>query len=285
MRMGAPDIAAMAGIDSIMILIDSQSQSDKSASFVSNLARAVANRELILHYQPRYDITTGQAVTLEALTRWQRPSIGLLYPEAFITAAEEHGLIFQIDLWVFEQCCKDLAWIDEHIGENITLAVNISVLSCESVYFSQKLIELCEQHGVSLSRFIIDITVNTHGHDIRKVKAFCETLGNYGAQFCLDDFGTGQSPLSNLYHLPINSLIIDRVFIDSIGHSERGETLIQHQIKLAHALNLQAIAEGVEHLYQCKFLVDHGCDILQGYLMNKPVEKEKLKTELSGLPV
>ena len=268
-----------------MKLIDSQSQPDKSAAFVSNLARAVGNQELILHYQPRYDVATGQAVTLEALTRWQRPSIGLLYPEAFISAAEEHGLIFQIDMWVFEQCCRDLVWIHQHIDENITIAVNISVLSCESVYFSQKLIELCDEHGVSLSHFIIDITANAHSHDIRKVKAFCETLGNYGAQFCLDDFGTGQSPLSNLYHLPINNLIIDRVFVDGIGHSERSETLIQHQIKLAHALKLQVIAEGVEHLYQCKFLVDHDCDILQGYLMNKPVEKEKLKTALSIPPV
>ncbi len=253
-------------------------------SFLSNLAHAVNNRELCLHYQPRYDIATGQAVSLEALTRWQRPTVGLLYPETFITEAEEHGLIFQIDLWTFEQCCKDMRWLHEHIDPQLTIAVNISVLSCESVYFSQKLIELTEKHQLSLSHFIIDITVSSHNHDIRKVKAFCETLTNYGARFCLDDFGTGQSPLSNLYHLPIDYLIIDRVFVDGIGHSERGETLIEHQIKLAHALDIKAIAEGVEHLYQCKFLVDHGCDMLQGYLMNKPVEKEKLRTELSSIP-
>lgn len=260
-------------------------QHNESEFFLSNLARAVNNQELCLHYQPRYDIATGQAITLEALTRWQRPSIGLLYPETFISEAEEHGLIFQIDLWAFEQCCKDLQWLHRHIDDKLTIAVNISVLSCESVYFSQKLIELCDRHGVSMSHFLIDITVTTHCHDIRKVKAFCDTLGNYGARFCLDDFGTGQSPMSNLYHLPIDYLIIDRVFIEGIGHSERGETLIEHQIKLAHALNIKAIAEGVEHLYQCKFLVDQHCDMLQGKLMNKPVEKEKLCAELSSMPV
>lgn len=265
---------------------NTSSQTDPAgASFLSNLARAVNNRELCLHYQPRYELDSSRLVAVEALTRWQRPSVGLLHPEAFITEAETHGLIFQIDLWMFEQCCRDLHWLHEHIDPELTLAVNISVLSCESVYFSQKLIELCDKYQVSLADFIFDISVSTHSHDIRKVKAFCETLTPYGARFCLDDFGTGQSPLSNLYHLPIDFLTIDRVFIDGIGHSRRGETLIEHQIKLAHALGIKAIAEGVEHLYQCKFLVDHGCDLLQGHLMNKPVEKEKLKAELSSAPV
>ena len=275
-----------AGIDIAMILIDPQTGSEQqTGSFASNLARAVNRQELLLHYQPRYDMCSGQAVTLEALVRWQRPGVGLLYPETFIGEAEQHGLIFQLDLWVFEQCCRDMAWIHEHCGGHIRLAVNISVLSCESVYFSQKLIELCEQYDVPLSSFIIDITVNTHAHDIRKVRAFCETLGQYGARFCLDDFGTGQSPLSNLYHLPVDSLIVDRVFVSGIGHSARSETLIQHQVQLAHALGMQVIAEGVESLYQCKFLVDNGCDELQGHFMNKPVEKERLSTELSALPV
>lgn len=254
-------------------------------SFLSNLVGAISKHEFCLHYQPRYDLNTGQAVALEALARWQRPSVGLLYPETFISTAEQHGLIFQIDLWVFEQCCKDLKWIRENIPAPLKIAVNISILSCESVYFSQRLIELCEKHGVSLSDFILDITVSTHSHDARKVKAFCETLSNYDAHFSLDDFGTGQSPLSNLYHLPISSIIIDRVFIDGIGHSERSEVLVKHQIQLAHALNIEAIAEGVEHLYQCKFLVDNGCDMIQGHLMHKPVQVERVKSALSAMPV
>jgi EAL domain-containing protein (putative c-di-GMP-specific phosphodiesterase class I) len=262
-----------------------QQRTEGAESFLSNLVSAISNHELCLHYQPRYDVETGQAITLEALTRWQKPSVGLLYPETFISEAEQHGLIFQLDLWVFEQCCKDIGWLHDNIDDSLSIAVNISVLSCESVYFSHKLIELCEKYEVPLSHFLLDITVNTHSHDVRKVKAFCETLGNYGARFCLDDFGTGQSPLSNLYHLPIDCLIIDRVFISGIGHSERGETIIKHQIKLAHALGMKIVGEGVEHLYQCKFLVDHECDIIQGHLMNKPVEKEKLSTELSALPV
>jgi predicted signal transduction protein with EAL and GGDEF domain len=120
--------------------------------FLKNLSNAISQNELCLHYQPRYKCLTGQATVLEALVRWQRPDVGLLYPETFIAAAETHGLIYSLDIWVFEQCCKDLVWFHEHLDSSIKLAVNISVLSSESVYFSQKLIELCKQYQLSLSK-------------------------------------------------------------------------------------------------------------------------------------
>jgi len=246
--------------------------------FLSNLASAINQQELCLHYQPRYDVNSGEANTIEALVRWQKPNVGLLYPEAFIEAAEKTSLIFQLDLWVFEQCCKDLLSLRENLQKPVKLAVNISVLSCESVYFSQKLIELCEQYDISLSDFVLEITTSTHAHDIRKVKAFCETLGNYGATICLDDFGTGQSPLSNLYHLPIDYVMIDRLFVSAIGESERSEIIINQLVKLAHEPEISVIACGVEQAYQCKYLVDHGVDVIQGYLMSRPNEPEKLSS-------
>ena len=257
--------------------------SSEQQSFLKNLSGAIANNELCLHYQPRYDLLTGKSTLLEALARWQRPEVGLLYPETFISAAEQHGLIFQLDLWVFEQCCKDLVWFRENLDESIRLSVNISALSCESVYFSQKLIELCKKHQIALSDFVLEITVSTHMHDIRKVKAFCETLGNFGAQFCLDDFGTGQSPLLNLYELPIDNVIIDRVFIESIAQSERSESIIRHLVALAKDLGIKTVAECVEKQYQYKFLSEICCDQIQGHLMQRPVSREKLNVAILTL--
>lgn len=253
-----------------------QQQIQSQDDFLSNLASAINRQELCLHYQPRYDVSSGDATTIEALVRWQKPGVGLLYPETFIEAAEKNGLIFQLDMWVFEQCCKDLLVLREQLQRPVRIAINISVLSCESVYFSQKLIELCEQYGVSLSDFILEITVSSHTHDIRKVKAFCETLGNYGAKIGLDDFGTGQSPLANLFHLPIDHVTIDRMFVNSIGESERSEVIINHIIKLAHELDISVVACGVEQAYQCKYLVDHGVDVIQGHLMSRSTEADRL---------
>jgi len=247
--------------------------------FLKNLSNAISQNELCLHYQPRYKCLTGQATVLEALVRWQRPDVGLLYPETFIAAAETHGLIYSLDIWVFEQCCKDLVWFHEHLDSSIKLAVNISVLSSESVYFSQKLIELCKQYQLSLADFVIEITVSTHAHDIRKVKAFCATLANFGAEFCLDDFGTGQSPLVNLFELPVDSLVIDRTLVQNLIQSQRSETIIKHMVSLATELGIKTIAQGVEHADEYELLKSIGCHQIQGHYLSRPVARERLPVE------
>lgn len=256
---------------------------DDQQGFLKNLAAAMTKGELSLHYQPRYTLRTGKTAVLEALVRWQRPDVGLLYPETFIPAAETHGLIYQLDMWVFEQCCKDMIWMREHMDSSIRISVNISVLSCESVYFSQKLIELCKKYGLSLADFVLEITVSTHVHDIRKLKAFCNTLGNFGAEFCLDDFGTGQSPLLNLFELPVSSIVIDRVLTQSIIEYERSEIIIKHLTALADELGIKTIAAGIEQSAQYKILTDLGCDQVQGHYMSRPVALDKLSPEMLTL--
>jgi EAL domain-containing protein (putative c-di-GMP-specific phosphodiesterase class I) len=245
-------------------------------SFLSNLSNAINHDELCLHYQPRYKLLTGKAEILEAMVRWQRPGVGLLYPETFIPAAEAHGLIYQLDIWVFEQCCKDLTWLREHLDSSVRLAVNISVLSSESMYFSQKLIELCDQYQLSLSDFLIEITVSTHSHDIRKAKAFCTTLTDLGAEICLDDFGSGQSPLINLFELPVSSIIIDRTLVHNLIQSPRSEIIIKHLISLASDLGIKTIAECIEHVDEYKLLRELGCDQIQGHFMCHPMRGDKL---------
>ena len=253
---------------------------DESSGLVHSIKSGLENNEFCLHYQPRFDTATGKANILEALIRWQRPQIGLLYPETFIPAAESSGLIFQLDLWVFEQSCKDLKYFQRHINSRSRLAVNLSVLACESIYFSQKLIEISEKHQVRLSDFEFEITESMYIHDIRKVIAFCQTLSNRGAEFSLDDFGTGQSPLINLYQLPVSSIKIDRSFVQKIGHSSKCEIIITSLVTMSQKLNIKVIAEGIETIEQYRFLCKLGCHQLQGFLLAKPTGLNSIESAL-----
>ena len=255
----------------------------RDGQFLTALNQAIQNGELRLHYQPRFSSETRATTMLEALVRWQRPEVGLLFPEVFLPPAEQHGLIFSLDLWVFEQCCIDLLWLRKHINSSLKIAINVSVLECESVYHAQKLIGICDKYGLSLSDFELEITERTHIRDFRKVKSFCETLYNLGASFSLDDFGTGQSPLSNLCLLPIDIIKIDRSFIKDLGENKREQILVRNLINMAHDMEIEIVAEGVEFEHQRDMLTDMGCDQLQGYLLSKPVARDELNPDLLHL--
>jgi EAL domain-containing protein (putative c-di-GMP-specific phosphodiesterase class I) len=245
--------------------------------FISNLNRAVQNCQLLLHYQPRFTCSSRKAQIVEALVRWQHPSSGLFYPELFLSQAEKHGLIFNIDLWVFEQCCADLKWLRRYTDPNIRIAMNISVLVCESMYFAQKLIAICEKYRLSFSDFEFEITEGTHPRDDRKIRAFCETLSQLGATFTLDDFGIGQSSLLDLCRLPISVIKIDKTFVSNFAHDPRTRIIVEHMISMAHKLNIKVVAEGVEDEFQGDAMADIGCDQMQGFYLCRPDIKPKLR--------
>jgi len=247
-----------------------------SEQFLANLSAAIRNQELLIHYQPRYDILTGHASYVEAMVRWERPELGIFYPHMFLQAAEENGLIFAMDLWVFEQCCKDLAWLRKNISKRLKIAVNISSLDCESVYYSQKLIDLCEKYSLSLSDFEFEISETHAVSDIRKIIAFCKTLAEHGATFCLDSFGTGHASLTRLLELPASSIKIDHSFVTQIGETDRSELIIRKLLKLARSLGMNTIASGVEHKYQYDFLAEAGCEQMQGFYFASPGKISKI---------
>ena len=253
-------------------------------TFISNLRYAIDNDELSLHYQPRFHAISGKADILEALVRWHRPGIGRYYPAVFLPDAEENGLIFSLDLWVFERCCKDLKHLQTSSNPHTKIAINLSVLTCESIYYAQKIIEISKKHGVHLSNFEFEITENTHVCDIRKVISFCETLKNYGAEFTLDDFGTGQSPLVNLNLLPANTVKIDHCFIHGIGNSKRCETIIRSLVSMLKELNMQVVAEGIESNEQYWFMRDTACDQLQGFLLCRPLGLKRIESSILHAP-
>ena len=241
--------------------------------FINALRHAIDHDELYLEYQPRQNTASGQTHIIEALVRWNRASAGMLYPSVFIDAAIEYGLIFALDQWVFKQCCEDLIWLREYVDEEIKIAVNISTRECESLYHTQKIISICESYGLCLADFEFEITESTHIRDARKVKAFCETVTRMGAEVSLDDFGTGQSPLSSLCNFPVNTIKIDRRFIQNPGSDCRNEILVRHMIALAHEMGINIVAEGIENEKQYHLLKTLGCHQLQGYFICRPLPR------------
>lgn len=257
----------------------SKSAEQKNNNFLTALRNAIENDELSIDYHPRYDTVSGRAEALEALVRWPREGIGKVYPAEFINKAIETGLIFSLGQSVFKKCCADLIWLRDEINENIKIAVNISAAECESLHHTQKLIEICHSYGLLLSDFEFEITESAPITDGRKLKAFCDTVTELGASISLDDFGTGYSPLSNLCNLPVNSIKIDRQFTENIGDGSQSEILMTHLIKLAHAMHIKVVAEGVEHASQQEQLISMGCDQIQGFYMCKPLAPQLISAE------
>jgi EAL domain-containing protein (putative c-di-GMP-specific phosphodiesterase class I) len=251
----------------------------QNARFINKLSHAILHDELRLHYQPRYNAATGKVDVLEAFVRWSLPNEDLLYPDVFITQAEKNGLIFNLDLWVFEQCCKDLLWLHENIHSQLKICINISVQECEDVSYLQKIIKLSDLHRVHISNFEFDITACAHTHDIEKVTSFCEALKNYDVKFSLDDFATGPSPMVKLWRLT-NTIIINKNFIHGIGTSINSEACIRSLVKMAKDIRVHIIAEGIESNEQCDFMSDLGCDQLQGFLLCKPLKISQINPSI-----
>ena len=250
----------------------------QNEDFLRELHHAIQNDELNLAYQPRYEASSGHTTIFEALVRWHRRDVGTVYPPEFIDKAIKHGLIFDLDLWVFKRCCSDLLRLRANIDKNIRIAVNISPLECESLHHTQKLLSICESYGLKMSDFEFEITESTAINDARKVKMFCSTVIERGATISLNDLGACFSPLNNLGETPVNYIKIDRSFIDKIGYGGRSDVLIDHLIKLAHELGIKVVAEGIECAYQRDQLIKMGCDQLQGFYMCKPLNPENITT-------
>ena len=251
----------------------------QNKGFLLALHHAIQNDELSLEYQPRYDSFTGHSTIFEALVRWHRKDVGTVYPDEFIDKAIEHGLIFDLDLWVFKRCCSDLLRLRAEVDKNIKIALNISPLECESLHHTQTLLSTCESYGQKMSDFEFEITESTPINDVRKVKIFCNTVIERGATISLNDLGACFSPLNNLGETPISYIKIDRSFVKKIGYGGRSDILIKHLIKLAHEMNIKVVAGGIEHAYQRDHLIKMGCDLLQGFFMCNPLGQENLTSE------
>ncbi|MXR36813.1 bifunctional diguanylate cyclase/phosphodiesterase [Craterilacuibacter sinensis] len=234
------------------------------------LREAIAAQQFVLHYQKQVD-NNGAATGYEALLRWKHPQRGLIAPGYFIALAEETGLIIPLGRWVLEQACQQLArWSKEEDCAHLRLAVNISPLQFQQDDFVDTVIAILQQSGATPERLELELTESLLLSDIAHAADKMHRLRKHGVLFSLDDFGTGYSSLSYLKHLPLNQLKIDKSFVDDITHSTSADAIVRTIIALAHSLELNVIAEGVETAQQRDFLLANGCKHHQGYLYEKP---------------
>lgn len=246
-----------------------------------DLGRAVAGGQLSLHYQPKVDTLSGVLCGVEALLRWQHPDRGPIGPDVFIPIAERYGHIHELGLWVIDEACRQMqAW--DKAGIVMCVAINLSVHQLRRDGLPEHIQQALERHQVEPARLLCEITESVAMEDIKAMQRACDGLRRIGVFLSIDDFGTGYSSLSYLRQLPARQLKIDRSFINDLEASDDARAVVDAVIKLAHALGLSVVAEGVETGGQRDILRALACDELQGYFFARPMPGDALPAWIVG---
>lgn len=251
-----------------------QSFTDNQVSF-EELQWAIAHEQLILHYQPQFNISTGNIVGVEALVRWQHPELGLLYPDQFISLAEQTGLMGSLTHWVMEAAVKQKQYWQEE-GIDIVVSMNISAVDITSLTLPEQLTELLVDNRLDPTMLTLEVTESALMRELVTSLDILTRLRLKGVGLSIDDFGTGYSSLSQLHRVPFTELKIDRSFVANISEDEEAKAIVKTCIILGHELNMKVVAEGVETQEQFKLLKEMNCDVAQGYFFSKPVLAEKI---------
>jgi len=263
-------------------LFFNQSMNDKVSKKMemeNKIRKAIKNREFVVYYQPQLDIETFEIKGVEVLVRWKHPTEGIIEPANFIQIAEDSGQIVEIDQFVMQTACKQLkAWIDSGI-KPITISVNLTSKEFMQENFLIVLNEIVNNTGIEANYLELEITERLVMKDLDIALGILKELKAIGVKISLDDFGTGYSSLNYLKRLPIDTIKIDKSFMNEITEDSKEEAIAETIIELAHKMNLTVIAEGIETIKQLEFIKEHKCDKAQGYYFSKPIpvdEVEKL---------
>jgi diguanylate cyclase (GGDEF)-like protein len=251
------------------------------------LQRGLERGELRLFYQPQVDLATGRPVGAEALVRWEHPERGLLTPDAFLSIAEESGLIVDIGAWVVREGCRRLRdWQRRGVSPDLRLAVNLGPRELTHPDLVATVLDAVRSAGIDPSSLCIEVTENTAmGHRRSSFRALTE-LSLAGVRVAIDDFGVGYSSLDHLRNLPADVLKIDRSFVRDISPNSSDTALVAAALALGRALDLEVVAEGIETEQQASVLRALGCPIGQGHLFARPLPPEELDVLLeAALPL
>lgn len=247
----------------------------------SDLHKALEQGEFYVEYQPRVNVKTGEITSAEALIRWAHPTRGLISPAEFISLAEDNGLIIPIGFWVIETVCKQLHQWDRKGLRQIPIAVNVSTKQFEHPDFLIGFQRCIERHNTVPTRIEIEITESLLMNQSEENLTKLQSLQQLGTSISIDDFGVGYSSLGLLKRLSLNSLKIDKSFIQDMLGNDNSAAIVSAIIQLGHILGLDVIAEGVETVEQLKFLQEHHCDMVQGFLFCKPLSASDFQPHLS----
>jgi len=254
--------------------------SRKKLALETNLRSALEKQQLHLVYQPKIDITRNIITGVEALLRWDHPTLGCVSPLDFIPIAEESGLIIPIGEWVVRTAFSQLReWHDAGFGD-LTMAVNLSSAQLSRPGLIEILNDALADSGITADKVELEVTENVAMRNIGSAIIALEKLKNMGMSIAMDDFGTGYSSLGYLRKLPVDTVKIDRSFVSEIPESKDDALIAQTIIAMAHSMNLSLVVEGVENVRQLNFFRQQGCRVVQGYLFSKPVPADDILSML-----
>src|SRR3984957_3713175 len=243
---------------------------------LGDLRRAIANRELTVHYQPKVNTRTGVLSSVEALVRWHHPTMGLRQPDEFIPLAENTAIIHALTTEVLRLALSQVRkWADA--GRSIPVAVNISARSLLDPRFPAHVQELLDAHGVAPQLLRLELTETAVMADRDLALTVLQTLDSMGVSLSIDDFGTGYSSMSYLKTMPVKELKIDRPFVMGMANDSDSAVIVRSAVDLGHNLGMTVVAEGVEDTATRSDLGDMGCDLVQGYQICRPIPAKELE--------
>lgn len=245
-----------------------------------DLSRAVWQNELRVCYQPIISLADGSLQAFEALVRWQHPTLGLLSPDQFIAIAEDSGLIIPIGAWILREACEQIHQWRSQTKLPLSMHVNLSARQLDQLDLLDSIRAILAETQLDPGGLKLEITETMVFNNVEYAASMLRQIKGLGIQLSMDDFGTGYASLSYLHQLPIDNLKIDRSFVETIDTSGTESEIIQAVVQLAHSLNIDVVAEGVETVEQANRLNTLGCEYAQGFLFAKPMEPADVETVL-----
>lgn len=244
--------------------------SPERLALLGDLRRGLDRGELVLHYQPKVSLSTGDVSGVEALVRWQHPDRGLVPPDAFIPLAENTGLITPLTTYVLDAALGQArAWAE--LGHRIPVAVNLSARNLHDERLVETVAALLDQHRVSADMLELEVTESAIMLEPARAKRILRRLSDAGIRIAIDDFGAGYTSLAQLKTLPVTELKVDRSFVTTMDTDVANALIVRSVIELGHNLGLTTVAEGVETAAAMAILAGYGCDVIQGYYLSRPL--------------
>jgi len=255
---------------SVTIFSHQDTQANRAPLRMSQLRQAIITDQLFLLYQPKINLNDGCISSLEVLTRWQHPDLGVVFPDEFIPLAERTGLIIPLTLWVlYQSLLQCRSW--NEIGINVGVAVNLSMWNLDAQELPDQIGSLLKNVGLPPDKLELEITESAVMGDPQRAMRSLAMMRELGIRFSIDDFGTGYSSLAYLSKLPVSSLKIDKSFVQNMEHERDNAVIVRSIIDLGHNLGLKVVAEGVETPETQNMLKDFHCDEAQGFYYSRPI--------------
>lgn len=246
------------------------------------LHNAIQNNEIYMVFQPQYDLKSKKIIAIESLVRWQSEKLGFIPPDKFIPVAEDSGTIIPLGYFIFEESCKAYKKMKENNVSLNHIAINVSSIQFKEPHLLETFLSIAKRHSIDPAEIEIEITERfLMEHTVANINLL-QNFRNYGFQISIDDFGTGYSSMSYLKQLPVDTIKIDKSFVDDIKEGSDDNVIIEAIIALSKTLGYSIVAEGIETEEQEQFLAQVNCDLGQGYLFSKPITCEEIITRFSS---